>query len=122
VAICNMKIRGKDERCREEGIMPNGRCPKHWRRTEANRNTASRRHQKKKAAGEPARFYDLTPEIRQAQAYWTGKRRSDENKAAIGKGVAAAHLERQIKDAIASAAKYGHDIIKVCEEVNATAS
>jgi hypothetical protein len=81
--------------------MPNGRCPKHWRRTESNRLTALRRHDAKRAAGEPARFYELTEEHRQSfRNARLGKTWSPEVRAAIGASRSESHRKRRDREAI----------------------
>jgi hypothetical protein len=101
VGICGSKFQGKDEYCQAEGTMPNGRCRKHYRRTESNRNTANRRYDGKRAAGEPLRFYELTEERREAfRNARVGKCWPQEVKDAIGAGRRKAHRERRDREAL----------------------
>jgi hypothetical protein len=109
VAICDAKP--KTGPCQAEA-MANGKCRRHGgkstgptsqagkqRVAQAARESANRRHAELRASGQPARFYELTPEHRQAQRdARAGKPMSEDTKAAISAGMVSAHGARRKRE------------------------
>jgi hypothetical protein len=109
VAICDAKP--KTGPCQAEA-MANGKCRRHGGAstgpntpeglaslTQAARESANRRHAELRASGQPARFYELTPEHKQAQRdARAGKPMSEDTKAAISAGMVSAHGARRKRE------------------------